>query len=205
LFRARTFNSSPPSRKVKILERAKTIGDGPLASSGLRKTLPANFGPCNVVLHPFRMLSVDQRVKPVTMSGFKKIEFFDHTGSAWCYPPHRPFPTPCGVVSTSSHNSSTLGWIRLKWSRENLTQLQQVSWLNDSSGLDTLPRTERFENRLGQRRITYGWRRFSSHAQAACCFNSPGSKRAPFFQTDKTIAASRMTPPLRTPTMQRID
>ena len=27
------------------------------------------------------MLSVDQHVKPVTMSGFKKIEFFDHTGS----------------------------------------------------------------------------------------------------------------------------
>ena len=31
--------------------------------------------------------------------------------------------------------------------------------------------------------------RFSSHAQAACCFSSSGLNAAPFFQTVKAIAA----------------
>ncbi len=68
-------------RKVKILERAETMGDGPTRSNSLGKTLRANSGPCNVVLRPFRMFSLAQRVQPATMIGFEQIEFFDHTGS----------------------------------------------------------------------------------------------------------------------------
>src|SRR5258708_9371715 len=50
------------------------------APNGLGKTLRTNSGPCNVVLRPFRMFSLGQRVQPATMIGFKQIEFFDHTG-----------------------------------------------------------------------------------------------------------------------------
>ena len=47
-----------------------------------------------------------------------------------------------------------------------------------------------FENRLSQRQSSLPWHRFSQHAQAAaCCFNSSGSKCAPFFQTVKTMVA----------------
>ena len=69
------------ARKVKILERAETMGDGPTRSERLGKTLRTNSGPCNVVLPRFRMFSLGQRVQPSTMIGFKQIEFFDHTGS----------------------------------------------------------------------------------------------------------------------------
>src|SRR5260370_20739678 len=51
------------------------------APNGLGKTLRTNSGPCNVVLRPFRMFSLGQRVQPATMIGFKQIEFFDHTGT----------------------------------------------------------------------------------------------------------------------------
>jgi phosphatidylethanolamine-binding protein (PEBP) family uncharacterized protein len=50
------------------------------APNGLGKTLHTNSEPCNVVLRPFRMFSLRQRVQPATMIGFKQIEFFDHTG-----------------------------------------------------------------------------------------------------------------------------
>src|SRR5260370_38769827 len=50
------------------------------APTGLGKALRTNSGLCNVVLRPFRMLSLGQRVHPATMIGFKQIEFFDHTG-----------------------------------------------------------------------------------------------------------------------------
>src|SRR5260370_28577855 len=53
------------------------------APNGLGKTLRTNSEPCNVVLRPFRMFSLGQRVQPATMIGFKQIEFFDHTASAW--------------------------------------------------------------------------------------------------------------------------
>jgi hypothetical protein len=46
--------------------------------NGPGKTLRTNPGPCNVVLRPFRMFSLGQRVQPATR--FKQIEFFDHTG-----------------------------------------------------------------------------------------------------------------------------
>ena len=49
------------------------------APNSLRKTLRPNFGSCSVVLRPFRMFSLGQRVQPATMIGFKQIEFFDHT------------------------------------------------------------------------------------------------------------------------------
>src|SRR5258708_4766623 len=49
--------------------------------NGLGKTLLDNSGPCNVVLRPFRMFSLGQRVQPATMIEFKEIEYFDHTGS----------------------------------------------------------------------------------------------------------------------------
>ena len=52
------------------------------APNGLEKTLRTNSGPCNVVLRPFRIFSLGQRVQPATMIGFKQIEFFDHTGFA---------------------------------------------------------------------------------------------------------------------------
>ena len=51
------------------------------ALNGLRKTLRPNSGPCNVVLCPFRMFSLGQRVQPATMIEFKEIEYFDHTAS----------------------------------------------------------------------------------------------------------------------------
>jgi hypothetical protein len=69
-------------------------------------------------------------------------------------------------------------------------RLRASALLVPTYGLDTLPRTERFENRLSQRRDNPAVGiRFSSHAQAACGFSSSGSKRAPLFQTAKTIAA----------------
>src|SRR5258708_38216698 len=43
-----------PSRKVKILERAETIGDVLHAPNRFGKTLRVKSGPCNVVLRPFR-------------------------------------------------------------------------------------------------------------------------------------------------------
>ena len=53
------------------------------APNGLGKTLRTNSRPCNVVLRPFRMFSLGQRVQPATMIGFKQIEFFDHTRRAY--------------------------------------------------------------------------------------------------------------------------
>jgi hypothetical protein len=58
-----------------------------------------------------------------------------------------------------------------------------------NNGVDTRPRTERFENRLSQRAENAAIGIASQHAQAACCFSSSGSKPAPFFQIAKTIAA----------------
>lgn len=59
-----------------------------------------------------------------------------------------------------------------------------------TEGLDTLPRTRALRESTGQQQgVTLGWHRLSSHAQADCRFNCPGSKRAPFFQTCNTIAA----------------
>ena len=55
--------------------------------------------------------------------------------------------------------------------------------------VDTLPRTERFENRQASARVTLKLASAPSHAQAACRFNAAGSKRTPFFQIVKTIAA----------------
>src|SRR5579859_1447253 len=58
-----------------------------------------------------------------------------------------------------------------------------------TKGVDTLPRTERLRESTQPTSGNLPWHRFSPHAQAACCFSSCGSKRAPFFQTVKTIAA----------------
>jgi hypothetical protein len=68
------------TRKVKILERAETTGDSFTRSkrSWEDVTRPIS-GPCNVVLRPFRMLSLEQHVQPATIIGFKQIELFDHT------------------------------------------------------------------------------------------------------------------------------
>ena len=48
---------------------------------------------------------------------------------------------------------------------------------------------ERFNNREASGRMTLGWPRLSSHAQAVCRFSCPGSKSSPFFQIFKAIAA----------------
>ena len=40
-------------RKVKILERAESMGDVPTRRTAARKTLHVNCGPCNVVLLAF--------------------------------------------------------------------------------------------------------------------------------------------------------
>ena len=69
-----------PSRKVKILEHAETMGDGPTSYEQPWEDVTRNSGLCNVVLRPFRMFSLGQRVQPATMIGFKQIEFFDHAG-----------------------------------------------------------------------------------------------------------------------------
>jgi hypothetical protein len=65
--------------KVKILERAETMGDVLHAPNGCGKTLRVKCGPCNVVLRPFWNAFPGQCVQPATMIGFKQIEFFDHT------------------------------------------------------------------------------------------------------------------------------
>jgi hypothetical protein len=52
------------------------------APNGLGKTLRTYSGPCNVVLRPFRMVSLGHRAQPATMIGFKQIEFFDHSASS---------------------------------------------------------------------------------------------------------------------------
>ena len=64
---------------VKILELTETTGDDPTAPNGVWKTLRTNSGACNVMLRPFRISSLGRHVQPVTMIGFKQIEFFDHT------------------------------------------------------------------------------------------------------------------------------
>jgi hypothetical protein len=56
--------------------------------------------------------------------------------------------------------------------------------------LDTSPRTERLKNPTATPSVILGWSRLSARdAQAACCFRCPASKRSPFFQTAKVIAA----------------
>ena len=42
-----------PPRKVKILERAESMGDVTTRRTAARKTLHVDCGPCNVVLLPF--------------------------------------------------------------------------------------------------------------------------------------------------------
>ena len=49
----RFFWACLAARKVKILERAESMGDVPTRRTAARKTLHVNFGPRNVVLLPF--------------------------------------------------------------------------------------------------------------------------------------------------------
>jgi transaldolase len=46
-------HSAADARKVKILERAESMGDVPTRRTAPRKTLHVNCGPSNVVLIPF--------------------------------------------------------------------------------------------------------------------------------------------------------
>ena len=102
---------------VKILERMKPrVMDLP-APNGLGKTLRANSGPYNVVLRPFRMFSLAQRVQPTTMIGFKQIEFFDHTRCSFDYA-LRARPSENGPARTATSN----------WASESKSTVRPSTW-----------------------------------------------------------------------------